>query len=230
MPRFTGIAWDALLELKRDHDAIVAADAALRNGPNSADLLGLRGLARARRNEFAAAIDDYTLALALEPSTPVLYGRRGWAYLASAAAQLALRDFEQAIRIDPSAGDFYSGRGSALIALGRSREAVRNAEESLRHGESEARLYYSAARILALAAEHGQSSARRSRNSSELTALQIYQDRGLTLLGQAIERTRPAERAAFWRDVVDKDRAFTAIRQLSAYARIAAAAGVPPVR
>ena len=99
----------ALLELKRDHDAIVAADAALRTGPNSADLLGLRGLARARRNDFAAAIDDYTLALALEPSTPVLYGRRGWAYLVSGAAQLALRDFEQAIRIDPSAGDFYSG-------------------------------------------------------------------------------------------------------------------------
>ncbi len=159
----------ALLELKRDHDAIVAADAALGTGPKSADLLGLRGLARARSNDFAAAIDDYTLALALEPSAAVVYGRRGWAYLVSGTAQLALRDFEQAIRIDPSAGDLYSGRGSALIALGRCRDAVSDAEESLRHGESEARLYYGAARILALAAEQTQS-ARRPRNSSDLTA------------------------------------------------------------
>ena len=91
----------ALLELNRDHDAIVACDAALRAGLKSADLLGLRGLAKARRNDFAAAIDDYTLALALEPSAPVLHGRRGWAYLVSGAPQLALRDFEEAIRLDP---------------------------------------------------------------------------------------------------------------------------------
>jgi eukaryotic-like serine/threonine-protein kinase len=219
----------ALLELKRDSEAIVACDAALRMGLSSADLLGLRGLARARRNDFAGAIDDYTLALALKPATPVLYGRRGWAYLVSGAAQLALRDFEQAIHLDPATGDFYSGRGSALIALGRCREAVSDAEESLRNGESEPRLYYSAARILAQAAEHAQTD-RRPRNSSEPTPGQIYQDRALTLLGQAVERTQPAERVAFWRDVVHSDLVFTAIRRLPAYARIAATAGGHPVR
>ena len=177
----------ALLELKRDQDAIDACDAALRTGLRSADLLGLRGLAKARRNDFAAAIDDYTLALALEPSAPVLHGRRGWAYLVSGAPQLALRDFEEAIRLDPSSGDAYSGRGSALVALGRCREAVADAEESLRHGESEARMYYSAARILAQAAEYAKQEPR-PRKPSEL-------DQSSDLPGSRLDVARPGGRA-----------------------------------
>jgi eukaryotic-like serine/threonine-protein kinase len=216
----------ALLELKRERDAIEACDACLRTGVSSPDLLGLRGLAKARRNDFGAAIDDYTLALALEPSAPVLHARRGWAYLISGAPQLSLRDFEEAIRLDPSSGDAYSGRGSALVALGRYVEAVSDAEESLRHDESEARMHYSAARILAQAAELARQEPR-TRTPSDLTKVQIYQDRALTLLGQAVERTPPAERAAFWQKVVHSDRVFTAIRRHPAYTRIAAAAEVP---
>ena len=216
----------ALLELNRDQDAIDACDAYLRMGLPSADLLGLRGLARARRNDFAAAIDDYTLALAQAPSTRGLHARRGWAYLVSGAPQMALRDFEEAIRLDPSSADAYSGRGSALVVLGRCGEAVSDAEESLRQGESEARIYYSAARILAQAAEFAKQEPR-PRKTSAQTTVQIYQDRALTLLGQAIERTPPAERAAFWQKVVHPDRAFTALRRLPACGRIAAAAGVP---
>ena len=93
------------------------------------------------------------------PPSPFLHARRGWAYLVSGAPHLALRDFEEAIRLDPSSGDAYSGRGSALVALGRCREAVADAEESLRHGESDARSHYSAARILALAANRSRKRA-----------------------------------------------------------------------
>ena len=219
----------ALLELKRDQDAIEACDAYLRTGRSSADLLGLRGLAKARRNDFAGAIDDYTLALALEPSAPVLRARRGWAYLVSGAPQLALRDFEEAIRLDPSSGDAYSGRGSALVALGRCREAVADAEESLRHGESEARLHYSAARILAQAAESAKEEPNRHA-LSDATAAESQRDRALDLLGQAVEQTSPQERAAFWSNVVQSDHAFTAIRRHPAYARIGMAAALPRPR
>jgi hypothetical protein len=47
------------------------------------------------------------------------------------------------------------------------------------------------------------------------------------LLGQAVERTIPQERAAFWADVVQSDHAFTAIHRLSAYARIGTAVALP---
>jgi eukaryotic-like serine/threonine-protein kinase len=216
----------ALLELKRYQEAIDACDLYLRTGRSSADLLGLRGLAKARRNDFAAAIEDYTLVLALQPSAPVPRARRGWAYLVSGAPHLALRDFEEAIRLDPYSGDYYSGRGSALVALGRYREAVTDAEESLRHGESEGRLHFSAARILALSAESAKKEAR-PRDPSQLDKVQNYRDRALALLGQAIERTAQERRARFWREVVESDHALTTIRRHPAFARIAATACQP---
>ena len=195
-------------------------------GRSSADLLGLRGLAKAKRNDFAGAIDDYTLALAIHPRLPQVRGRRGWAYLVSGAPQLALRDFEEVIRTDPSSADAYSGRGSADVALGHCRLAVADAEESLRHGEREARLLYSAARILALGAESAKEEPIR-RALSDAAAVDSQRERALDLLGQAVERTPPQERAAFWSDVVQSDHAFTAIRRHSAYARIGMAAVSP---
>ena len=57
-----------------------------------------------------------------------------------------------------------------------------------------------------------------------------YQDRALALLGEAIQRTPPDDRASFWRDVVVTDRVFSTIRRLPAYARVAAAAGVHDIR
>jgi serine/threonine protein kinase/tetratricopeptide (TPR) repeat protein len=213
----------ALLELKRNQDAIAACDAYLRAGHTSADLLGLRGLAKARRNDCAGAIEDYTLALALQPGAPLLHSRRGWAYLVSGAAQLALGDFEEAIRLDRSSADAYSGRGSAHIALGHCRQAVADAFESLRHGDSEPRTLFGAARILAQAAESARHEPR-PRGLEGRAEAESYQVRALALLGRAVERTPPQERAAFWSEVVQPDQAFKAIRRDPAYTRIAAAA------
>jgi hypothetical protein len=132
----------------------------------------------------------------------------------------------EAIRLDPYSGDSYGRRGSALVALGRCREAVTDAEESLRHGESEGRLHYSGARIIALAAESAKKAAR-PHDPSEMDKVQNYQDRALALLGQAVERTPLERRAGFWREVVHSDHAFTTVRRQPAFARTAAAACQP---
>ena len=113
---------------------------------------------------------------------------------------------------------------------GISREkAIADAEESLRHGEPEARLLYSAARILALAAESAKAEPNR-RVLSDAAAAESQRERALDLLRQAVERTPPQERAAFWSNVVQSDHAFTAIRRHSAYARIGVAAALPRSR
>ena len=214
---------------ERYGDAIVACDAALRTGTSSADLLGLADWpGPGKMNSRPRSMTTLWLWRSSLPHPSCTAGADGRIWY-RAAAQLAVRDFEHAIRLDPSSGEFYSGRGSALVALGRHREAVGDAEESLRHGESDPRLHYSAARILAQAAEDVRPE-RRPRSASEPTTVQAYQDRALTLLGQAVERTPPDERAAFWRDVVNPDRVFTAIRRHPAYAADAAAAGAHPVR
>ena len=79
----------ALLELKQYDEAALACDRCLKAGLKSPDLLGLRGLAKSKRNDFTGAIEDYTLALASQPKDSVLHCRRGWAYLVTGAYQLA---------------------------------------------------------------------------------------------------------------------------------------------
>jgi tetratricopeptide (TPR) repeat protein len=216
----------ALVELKRYDEAIAACDACLRGNSQSADLLALRGLAKSKRNDFGGAIGDYTLALARRPLDSVLHARRGWAYLVSGAPQLARHDFEEAIRLDPSSADAYSGRGSAAVALGRYHEAVTDADLALDHGESDARILYSGARIFAQAAE-AVAKESRAHGQRDVTEIHRYQDRALTLLAGALERTPPAVRTAFWRDVVCTDHAFTGIRRLARFARLAAVHAQP---
>ncbi len=53
----------ALLELERYGDVINSCDAALAMGSPSAELYRLRGLARAGRDDFPGAVEDYTQAL-----------------------------------------------------------------------------------------------------------------------------------------------------------------------
>ncbi|HEV3166939.1 MAG TPA: protein kinase [Isosphaeraceae bacterium] len=211
----------ALLELKRYDEVIASCDGYLRKGRPSAELLELRGLARAKRNDFASAIEDYTRALVLQPDQSSLHGRRGWAYLVSGAPQLAQRDFEEAIRLDPSSGDAYSGRGSALVLLGLHREAINDAEESLRRGEPSPRMLYNASRIFAQAAASLAAQAGR-RGRAAIDSVRHYQERALELLALALEHTPHDQRTAFWNEVVVSDQALAAIRGLPAFSRLAA--------
>jgi eukaryotic-like serine/threonine-protein kinase len=217
----------ALLQMKRYDQMIDACDAYLRSSRPSPEVLEMRGLAKVKRNDFAGAIEDYTVALSLRPGVSDLYCRRGWAYLVSGAAPLARRDFEEAIRLDPLSGEAYGARGSAQIALGQFREAAADAEESVHRGVPEPRTLYNAARTLAQAAEAASGEVGR-RGRSDVTTVRRFQDRALQLLGQALQRTAPDQRAALWRDVVQTDQALRSIRRLPGYTRSAAEYGSPP--
>jgi eukaryotic-like serine/threonine-protein kinase len=212
----------ALLELKRYDEAVASCEAYMTAGHKTPELFGLRGLAKSKRRDFAGAIDDYTVALDAQPDDAALHLRRGWAYLMKRANDLARRDFDEAIRIDPGSGEAYAGRGSTLAALGQYREAARDAEESLRHGDVEAQLVYTAARTMAQAAG-GLVQEQRPRGKPDMGAIRAYQDRALELLRRVIDQTPQETRNAFWRDVVETDPAFSSIRRLSEYTRMAEA-------
>jgi tetratricopeptide (TPR) repeat protein len=214
----------ALLELRRYEAALEACNEYLKAGHRSAELIVLRGMAKAKRSDFAGAIDDYTVAIELEPGNSALHARRGWAYLVSGAYPLARRDFEEAVRVDPSSADAYSGRGSAAVAVGNYREAVADAEESLRRAGSDPRIVYTAARTLAQAAQSA-SKEQQLRGRRDVALVRGYQDRAGNLLALAIEQTDLAERAAFWRDVVQTDPGVAALRRLAGYARLVALYG-----
>ena len=197
--------------LKRDDDVINSCDAVLKARP-TAEVFELRGLAKDRRKDFSGAIDDYTQALARRPDQPRLWNRRGWTHLVTNAVQLALEDFERAIRLDASDGDAYSGRGSARALLGQHRAAIADAEESLRHGTPDARRDYIAGRIYVRAALAAANEVRQA-GCAAVALTASYQDRAVTLIGDAVRRTPPGQRAAFVRDQVFTDPALRPIRR-----------------
>ena len=143
----------ALLELGQFDEAIQSCNACLARGRPSADLLSIRGRARAASRELAAAIEDYSRALGLRPDRPTDLVQRGWAYLFSGAPKLAGRDFEAALRLDPASDEAYAGRGSVRIRLGLFREAIGDAEDALRLGDRSHLKLYRCARIYAQAAD-----------------------------------------------------------------------------
>jgi eukaryotic-like serine/threonine-protein kinase len=210
---------EALLELKRYDEVIASCDAVLARGGPTADLLRVRGLAKEGRGDLAGAIEDYTRALALRPGLAALRVRRGWAYLLDGAGNPALRDFDEAIRLDPTA-DAYGGRGLARALLGRYRDAAADAEESLRHGGPTPRQLYNAARIHAQVAAAAAAEAPRL-GLERLKDADDHHGRARELLRRALDRLPAAERPAFWRDVVQADPAFVAIRRRPEFARLA---------
>ena len=147
---------------------IDSCDAALARGSPSAELYRLRGLARAGRDDFPGAVEDYTQALALHPDDPAEVHRdRGWSHLFAHAFEMALRDFEAVLRLDPADPDGLAGRAAARVRLGLLREAVADAEESLRLvGPSPRRLYIAAQTYTLASARAAAEVARRGRPAS----------------------------------------------------------------
>ena len=83
-----------------------------------ADVFRARGLARTRlaggeKGEgaaaaVAAALDDYTWALKLEPDARG-HALRGWLYLVAQSPHLALEDFNKALRLDRQCAEALNG-------------------------------------------------------------------------------------------------------------------------
>jgi tetratricopeptide (TPR) repeat protein len=195
----------ALLALKRYGDVVDSCEAALAHGPASAELYRIRGLARAGRDDFAGAIEDYTLALALHPDAPAdVYRDRGWAHLLANAPEMALKDFDAVLRINPADPDGPAGRATARVRLNRIREALADAEESLRRAEPSPRLLYIAAQTYTQASIRALATlARRGRAATRDSI--AYEARAADLLQLSLERTPTDRRTDFWRTVVARD-------------------------
>src|SRR5262249_14739177 len=121
-----------------------------RGGKPDTDVYRGRGQARVRLGDFAGAVQDYTLGLALQPDAD-LFHHRGWAYYFCDAWRLALADFEEALRREPEGVEARVGRGLARVALGHYREAAADAEESLRRRPREPEMVLNVACVFAQA-------------------------------------------------------------------------------
>jgi len=162
-----------------------------------------RGLLHAERKEHAEAVDAFTRALLLaEKGDADILSNRGWAYLMQGAAQPALADFDTALKLEPKHPDALAGRGTALIMRGRPEDvpaATAAADRSLAPGLRTVSRLMAGARIFARAVGMLEAAQRRPINDADAAR---YQQRALTLLGEALAKAPEKERPAVWNGVL----------------------------
>ncbi len=212
---------EALLELRRTPEAAAAFDLYLTRGPGTAVAFRARGLCRARLNDYAGAIDDYSRALELErvagqPPDPVTLAHRGWAYVIQQAPRLAIRDFDEALRLrGKNAAECHAGLGSAHVQLGQWREAVGDAAAALGAEKPAKRTtLYNVARIYAQAVPLA-----RPDGAGEAPGGQ-YERAAVFYLRRACDMTPAPERADFWKEYVEDDAALRSIRGNEEFLRL----------
>ena len=121
------LAYD-LLFLKRSDEAMKIVDQFQPVLEGDRDLYLIAGHVHADRNEYQAAVDDFTRALEIDPTMAVGYMNRGYVYNNMRLATKAERDFRKALELNPQYGDARLGLAYSLLQLRRSTAALKEAE------------------------------------------------------------------------------------------------------
>jgi S1-C subfamily serine protease/predicted TPR repeat methyltransferase len=91
-----------------------------------------RGNAWMDKHDYEMAIQDYNLAIRLDPSGAAAYGCRGNAWFEKKDYNTAIRDYTEAIRLDPSDPAVYCFRGSAWSMKQDYDQAIRDYDQAIR--------------------------------------------------------------------------------------------------
>jgi len=78
-----------------------------------------RGLVSSTQRQYAAALDDFDRAIALQPDSASAYNNRGVTYLNRGQFALATADFDQAIALQPEYASAFHNRGTAHAQQGQ---------------------------------------------------------------------------------------------------------------
>ena len=133
-------AWSALGRAydnaSRYNDAIRACDRALAvdMGANLFDTATAhcnRGIACAATGRLSEAVQDYDMAIVLNPDYALAFNNRGLARAALGRLAEAIGDYGQAIELNPDYAEAYVNRGIAYAWTGRSDEAIRDFDQAL---------------------------------------------------------------------------------------------------
>lgn len=98
-----------------------------------AEALKAQGNAALQEKDFAAAVQHYSAAIALDPSSHVYYSNRSMAFLSSGDKEKALADGQSCVDLKPGWSKGHGRKGAALHALGRWGDAVSAYSVGLEH-------------------------------------------------------------------------------------------------
>jgi len=96
------------------------------------DILFLRGNANNHLDNYWLAIDDFNLAVELDPNNAVAYNYRGISYNFLNEYKLAIHDFDAAIQIDPKEVAAYVNRGNSYAGLGDDNRAIQDYDQAIK--------------------------------------------------------------------------------------------------
>lgn len=131
LEEFARDAYFTMIEFKESLDLAHAQDPDPLAGEN-AQFFYDRGLVRANRGEYDAAISDFNACLRLAPGSGAAYFARGRAWGKNKAYLRGIRDLDRSIRIEPRAVEAYRVRGMYWMTLKDADRAIQDFNQFVR--------------------------------------------------------------------------------------------------
>ena len=125
------LAYD-LLFLKRLDEAMKIVQRFKPVLKDDRDLPLIAGYVHADRNEYEAAVREFTRALEIDPKIAVGYMNRGYVYNDMRLATKAEQDFRKALELNPQYGEAHLGLAYSLLQLRHSTAALKEADLAAR--------------------------------------------------------------------------------------------------
>ena len=123
-----------LQELGKYDDALKSLDRALSWGP-TASLYNAKGNLLTLMERYEEAIENYNLALEIEPDNEEFWNNKGYAFFMIGLYDEAIESYDRAIQINPRYKAAWYNKGYTLHGIGRLEEAVKCYRMAVRYDE-----------------------------------------------------------------------------------------------
>jgi tetratricopeptide (TPR) repeat protein len=142
-------AWIVLLALLASdqtrvwRDSLSLWDRVVELDPRNYFALTNRGMARqVTKGDTAGALEDYDVALAVNPEYPIAYNNRGVIRVAQGDVQGGIADYTAALRLRPEYASAYANRAAARERLGDTAGALQDYSDAIRYDADLLKAYY----------------------------------------------------------------------------------------
>jgi len=140
-PNWYNQKYSVLRALKKYKEAEAAINKAIELSPRAAFYLN-RGVVHNELGDKQGAIDDYTLAIKINPNYAKAYYNRGYVRKDLGDKQGAIDDFNLAIKFNPNFAEAYYNRGYVRNELGDKQGAIDDYNQVIRINPNYADAYY----------------------------------------------------------------------------------------
>lgn len=118
-----------LIKEQKFDEALILCQRSLDQSPNSAEIIGLRGVARFYLKDIHC-LDDLNEAIRIDPENPYRYSSRAYIIDILGDTEAAIQDYLKAIELDPEDHIAHNNLGMLQDKLGRKELAQNHFQKS----------------------------------------------------------------------------------------------------